>query len=282
MLYDNRILGSSLVDLLAYCGGKFSLITTCLIALQFISRIETLHEIGYLHRDLKPENFLIGINENSHLVYLIDFGLAKRYKNINSNGHHMAYKENKMLVGTARYASINSHLGIEISRRDDIESLVYILIYFFKGKLPWQHTSNREDREMKKIVEKKIKIAPEVLCEGLPKQFSNMLHYAKNLKFEDRPDYSLLKQIINEIFLTLVDYDKLDIFIPEYNDGNINSNDQPSKSPIKKNKKMKYSEFIYAIEHKKLNIEFNSNEVYTTNNSKDPLSFNIIYLLSSI
>ena len=100
-----------------------------------ISRLEILHQKGYVHRDIKPENFTIGRDKFASLIYLIDFGLSKSFKDI--NGHHIVYREEKGLIGTPRYASISSHLGIEQSRRDDLESLGYVLIYFLKGSLPW-------------------------------------------------------------------------------------------------------------------------------------------------
>lgn len=251
-----EFLGPSLSDLLSFCGGKFSVITVCLIAIQIITRIETLHEKGFLHRDLKPENFLIGINDRSNLVHMIDFGLAKRYKNNLANIHHIPYKENKLLVGTARYASINSHVGVEISRRDDIESLVYILVYFFRGKLPWQSQGNNEDKEMKRVIEKKIRIAPEILCEGLPKQFAYLLHYCKNLKFEDRPDYTLLKNLMNEALLSLVEFEKLEIIIDTDSNG-------VGRSP-NKSKKFHYAQLINLLDRGAL-PNFDSAELYLTN-----------------
>ena len=86
-----------------------------------------MHEHDYVHRDLKPENFVIGLDKEENIIYLIDFGLSKKYKD--SKGDHILYKEGKSILGTVRYVSIYTHLGIEQSRRDDIESLGYILIY---------------------------------------------------------------------------------------------------------------------------------------------------------
>jgi serine/threonine protein kinase len=130
------LLGPSIADLFVYCGNHFSLKTTLMLADQMIARIDSLHKKNFIHRDIKPENFLMGIGKNSHVVYLIDFGLSKKYREMKTH-QHIPYKENKNLTGTARYASLNAHLGIEQSRRDDLEAIGYVLVYFAAGRLPW-------------------------------------------------------------------------------------------------------------------------------------------------
>lgn len=112
-----------------------------MIGIQVINSLKFLHSKGYLHRDIKPDNIMIGKNENSHRVYIIDFGLAKKY--ILSDGSHIPMKEGKKLTGTARYASINTHLGLEQSRRDDLESLAYLMVFLFKTKLPWMNQQGK-------------------------------------------------------------------------------------------------------------------------------------------
>lgn len=134
------LLGPSLQDLFQKCNRRFDLKTVVLIGKQIITRLEYLHSKKFIHRDIKPENFLMGTHQNCTKVFVIDFGLSKKY--IQKNGEHIPYKDNKSLTGTPRYASINSHLGIEQSRRDDLESVVYMLIYFLKGSLPWQNLKN--------------------------------------------------------------------------------------------------------------------------------------------
>ena len=126
------MLGSSLEILFEHCKRKFDLKTVCMVGIQMIKRIEKVHEEGILHRDIKPDNFLIGIGKKQHYVYVIDFGLAKRFRDPKS-GEHIPYRDGKNLTGTARYASVNTHLGIEQARRDDLESLGYVLLYFIKG-----------------------------------------------------------------------------------------------------------------------------------------------------
>jgi serine/threonine protein kinase len=194
-----EFLGPSLSDLFQFKSKQFSLTTVLLIGIQMLQRIEYIHEKGFIHRDIKPENFVIGLNEKSNIVHIIDFGLSKRYKDKNT-GQHIPYRENRHLVGTARYASINAHLGIEQSRRDDIESIGYVLVYFLLGRLPWQ-SKQEKGKQPVKIMEKKLITPPEILCKKLPMEFAYYFHYCKNLKYEDRPDYATLKSLFYDLLL---------------------------------------------------------------------------------
>ena len=159
-----------------------------------------MHERGFIHRDIKPENFLISSNIKSSTIYIIDFGLAKRYKDPKTL-LHIPYRDNKNITGTARYASLNTHIGIEQSRRDDLESLCYVLIYLLKGDLPWKGlTAKNKKEKYQKIMEYKKTHPIEELCKGYPEEFQEMLKYSRNLKFDEDPDYELLSEFLRKLF----------------------------------------------------------------------------------
>ncbi|XP_044975519.1 casein kinase 1-like protein 3 isoform X2 [Hordeum vulgare subsp. vulgare] len=194
------LLGPSLEDLFVYCGRKFTLKTVLMLADQMLTRIEFMHSKGYLHRDIKPDNFLMGLGRKANQVYVIDFGLAKRYRDSTTN-RHIPYREHKNLTGTARYASSNTHLGIEQSRRDDLESLGYVLLYFLRGSLPWQGLkAATKKQKYEKICEKKISTPIEVLCKSCPVEFASYFHYCKSLTFDQRPDYAFVKRLFRDLF----------------------------------------------------------------------------------
>uniref|UniRef100_A0A8D1SDG8 non-specific serine/threonine protein kinase n=1 Tax=Sus scrofa TaxID=9823 RepID=A0A8D1SDG8_PIG len=158
------LLGPSLEDLFNFCSRRFTMKTVLMLADQMISRIEYVHTKNFIHRDIKPDNFLMGIGRHCNKLFLIDFGLAKKYRD-NRTRQHIPYREDKNLTGTARYASINAHLGIEQSRRDDMESLGYVLMYFNRTSLPWQGLkAATKKQKYEKISEKKMSTPVEVLC----------------------------------------------------------------------------------------------------------------------
>ena len=133
-------------------------------------------------------------------MHIIDFGLAKKYRDPKSHVH-IPYRENKNLTGTARYASINTHLGIEQSRRDDMESLGYVLMYFLRGSLPWQGLKAVTKRQKyEKISEKKMCTPVEALCKGFPVEFVTYFQYCRSLRFDDKPDYAYLRKLFRELF----------------------------------------------------------------------------------
>ncbi|ROI81914.1 Casein kinase I isoform delta-B [Anabarilius grahami] len=163
-----ELLGPSLEDLFNFCSRKFSLKTVLLLADQMISRIEYIHSKNFIHRDVKPDNFLMGLGKKGNLVYIIDFGLAKKYQQ---------------------------------SRRDDLESLGYVLMYFNLGSLPWQGLKAATKRQKyERISEKKMSTPIEVLCKGYPSEFATYLNFCRSLRFDDKPDYSYLRQLFRNLF----------------------------------------------------------------------------------
>jgi len=195
-----EFLNASIEKLHTKCGKTFTLKTTLMLAIQMFDLLKKLHEANFVHRDIKPDNFLLG-NDDETRIYLIDFGLTKRFKN--ENNVHVKFHEGKSLVGTARYASINSHAGFELSRRDDLESLFYMLIYLWAGSLPWQGIEAPTREEKYTLIGDKKKSVPlEELCTGLPVAFLNCLKYIKNLKFKDKPDYVFIRGQLTDAFRT--------------------------------------------------------------------------------
>ncbi|XP_042403895.1 casein kinase 1-like protein 2 isoform X3 [Zingiber officinale] len=195
------LLGPSLEDLFNFCSRKLSLKTVLMLADQMLNRVEFVHSKSFLHRDIKPDNFIMGLGRRANQVYIIDFGLAKKYRDTSTH-QHIPYRENKNLTGTARYASVNTHLGIEQSRRDDLESLGYVLMYFLRGSLPWQGLkAGTKKQKYERISEKKVATSIEALCRGYPTEFASYFHYCRSLRFEDKPDYAYLKRLYRELFI---------------------------------------------------------------------------------
>ena len=136
----------------------------------------------------------------THKVLRNYAGLAKKYRDPRSH-QHIPYRENKNLTGTARYASINTHIGIEQSRRDDLESLGYVLMYFIRGSLPWQGLkANTKKQKYERIMDRKMSTSTEQLCKGYATEFRSYFEYCRSLRFEDRPDYAYLKRLFKELF----------------------------------------------------------------------------------
>ncbi|KAJ3250625.1 casein kinase I [Chytriomyces hyalinus] len=229
------LLGPSLEDMFDLCKRKFSIKTVCMTAKQMITRVQTVHERNLIYRDIKPENFLIGrlprrselaakagnnpdpygvvsshSPQNPHAaaqIYIIDFGMAKLYRDPKTK-QHIPYREKKSLSGTARYMSINTHLGREQSRRDDLESLGHVFMYFLRGSLPWQGLKAATNKEKyEKIGQKKQSSAIKDLCDGFPEEFSLYMRYCRELKFEETPDYDYLRGLMNKVLARIGETD---------------------------------------------------------------------------
>ncbi|CAD8098226.1 unnamed protein product [Paramecium sonneborni] len=180
---------------------KFSLRCVLNIAEQMISILENIHKNKVLHRDIKPENVLVGKDDEENMLYIVDFGISKFYKD--ENDSHISYRENQPFIGTTRYASTNAHKGNSLSRRDDLESLGYMLIFLLKGQLPWQNLQFIDDEDkMRQVGQMKMKMEINELCKGIPVEFGTFLEYIKSLPFKAEPNYhhcrSLFKKVCQE------------------------------------------------------------------------------------
>ena len=191
-----ELLGKSLEDIFQTQQKKFSIKTVCMLGIQMLDRLEFVHSKNIIHRDIKPDNFVLGLDNKKHIVYILDFGLSKKFRSSRTH-QHIKFNVNKKLTGTARYASINALRGSEQSRRDDLEAIGYVLLYFLRGNLPWQglHVHKGEDR-YKKILNKKKSTTAEELCQGFPKEFVEYVKYTRNLEFEADPDYKFLHGLL--------------------------------------------------------------------------------------
>jgi len=191
-----ELLGKSLEDVFQQQQKKFSIKTVCMVGIQMLDRLEFIHNKNIIHRDIKPDNFVLGLDNKSHIIYILDFGLSKKFRSSRTH-QHIKFNVNKKLTGTARYASINALKGCEQSRRDDLEAIGYVLMYFLRGSLPWQglHVHKGEDR-YKKILVKKRSTSAEELCLGFPNEFVEYINYTRNLEFEADPDYKFLRGLL--------------------------------------------------------------------------------------
>jgi serine/threonine protein kinase len=193
-----ELLGNNLGEIRK--GKTLTIKDISMLAIQILDRMEYIHSKNIIHRDIKPENFLLGYN-NSPIVYIIDFGISREYRS-SRTGKHIKFSLTGKLFGTVRYVSFNASRGVQQSRRDDLESIGYMLLYIMKGKLPWQGINMRDHDRKKKYLQMlylKKNITPEMLCKGLPQEFTEYVKYCKNLAFEQDPDYEYLRNLFRNI-----------------------------------------------------------------------------------
>ncbi|KAG1889911.1 kinase-like domain-containing protein [Suillus subluteus] len=201
--YDALVLdclGQSLESVFKVHQHSFSRNTVVFIACQIVCHLQYIHSKYFIHRDLKPNNILIRTGQDAHRIYLVDFGISQQFRYPRTH-HHIAFKQTASLTGTPAFTPINSHAGMELGRRDDIESFAYILIYLFRGSLPWLHCSGISDNE---IIEMKCDTTN--LCQGLPDEVERILTYSRSLSFDEKPDYTLLHCLLRCINSTSESY----------------------------------------------------------------------------
>ena len=251
---------------------KFSLKTTLMLGIQILRRIKTLHENNFIHRDIKPENFTIGLKKMNNTIYMIDYGLTRKY--CNSHKKHIPYKDKKNLTGTALYASIYTHKGIEQSRRDDLESLGYMMVYFCKGELPWMNVQAKNKAgKYKKIMEKKIEMKPEILCAGLPDEFKEYFKYVRELQFTEEPKYEFLLGLLGNAMKKNNIKNDFKFDWCQSNNSAINNNNEKFISTENLFSKLKFGAFNFKEENEiKTKNENNADD--NKNNNQDNKSNN--------
>ena len=199
------LLGKSLEVLFTESFNNFSIKDISMIGIQILNRLEYIHNKFVIHRDIKPDNFVIGLNSDNKNIYIIDFGLAKKYRS-SKTLEHIKFRLTKKLTGTTRYASINALRGGEQSRKDDLESLAYMLFYFLRGNLPWQGAKGLTKVEKyRKIFKIKQNTDPNELCQNFPEEFKIFLLYVKSLRFEENPDYDYCRGLFESVIRKLND-----------------------------------------------------------------------------
>ena len=256
---------------------KFTIKTSLMIMIQGIERLKNLHEKGIIHRDIKPENFVIGPKKKERLIYLIDFGLSKK---ISNDKLLPSIKADRNIIGTMRYISMNTHQGYEQGRRDDLESLFYIIIYFIKGELPWQNIKSKTRAEKyTKIFEiKKMVTENGELIDGLPLEMGKILEYILGLNFIEKPNYLMMKNVI-ELILNKLNFSN-DLQFDWYNLDFLNylyisENEYHEKGNTKENKKEKSEEKDKNNNTNNISIKLNTiNNINNYNAKKLKMSYN--------
>lgn len=205
-----ELLGQSLEDYFLLCKKKFSLKTILLLADGILQRIEYIHSKNFLHRDIKPEHLLVGLGKKQITIYTIGFALAKRFIDPKTKAH-IPYRDGKSFTGTIKFASLNANLGIELSRRDDLENIGFVLMHLIGRIFPWRGLSGKTRKDKNDLIKQvKANTRIENLCKGNPQEFAIYLNYCRNLKFDEKPDYGFLRKLFKDLFfLKGYEYDYL-------------------------------------------------------------------------
>ncbi|KDQ23520.1 hypothetical protein PLEOSDRAFT_52844 [Pleurotus ostreatus PC15] len=191
-------LGLNLEHLRRFCRGQLGLKTILMLGEQMLSTIEHVHARGIIVRDIKPENFAMGYLEDYQRLYLFDMGLSKLYLDP-TTGKHIPFREGRGGIGTPRYASHNVHFGLEPSRRDDVEAIGILLLYLLHGRLPWQGICAPDiPAKLRRIGEMKRGDRFTDLLARSPAFFTPFFAHCRALKFEEKPDYAVLRKLLRE------------------------------------------------------------------------------------
>ena len=261
-----ELMGKSLEEIFeSLPKKKMSVNCVAKIGIQMIEILEYIHKKHIIHRDIKPDNFVMGRGDKSKYVYLLDFGLAKKYRSSTTLKHYRMTKK-KNLTGTARYASINALNGLTQSRRDDLEAVGYVLMYFLRGKLPWQglRVKNKEDR-YHKIMEIKQETSPSLLCHGFPKEFKKYVEYTRNLEYEQDPDYEMLKNLFKTVLYNNK-VNKDNFFVYDWDIENKNLNTITTSNTSNKEEKNFCNKYKYDILDTNKFYRIKKNEIDTDKN----------------
>ena len=279
-----NLLGPSLANLLDKHSIVFTIKDICMLSIQMIERLEYIHLKNYIHRDIKPHNFLMGIDDPD-ILYLIDFGLSKKYRS--KKGKHIKFSINNNITGTPRYCSINGLRGAEQSRRDDLESLFYVIIYFFRGNLPWQNLKIKSRQErFNRINYLKKNISYKILCKNLPQELYNFGTYIKHLKFEEDPDYNFLRNCFYSILKNINEkndnkFSWLTNF-KSYSNNKKQKDNQPNIVRRKNSSHKRLLEKISSSLEKKMKRKYDNNlnkvEINLINTNKDNITLKSFYI----
>ena len=264
------LLGESLEIIFIKKKTKCNIIDVCSAGIQIIDRLEWIHSKNLVHRDIKPDHFLLGINDPK-VIYIIDFGLCKKYRS-SKTGKHILPKVDKNFFGNIKFSSSNVIKGKQSSRRDDIISLGYMLIYFIKKGLPWDYTYKEKITSSKlfELIYLKCTNAFGNLFNGLPSEFMEFIKYAQNLKFEEDPNYSYLRSILNKIILNKKFINERYIF------SRINNDNFSFQNILVKRKKLNlHQRLTQSLEKKRNNdVEYRSNTLLNTINKSNQSDLN--------